>query len=52
MRISENIPGKENSTSKGPEAGVSLVCVMNLEVTRVMGRRDEGGEQQEMRRER
>lgn len=27
MRISENIPGKENSHSKDPKAGVSLVCV-------------------------
>ena len=31
------IPGKENSNSKGPEAGLSLVCLMNPEVTRVAG---------------
>lgn len=37
VRVSENIPGKDSSDTKGPQAERSLVCLSNIEITRVAG---------------
>lgn len=37
MQISEDVQGKENSMCKGPEAGLCLVCLGNMEEAGVAG---------------